>query len=537
MKRQVSARTSRGRWLGFLALLSAVWLVVRLALQAFGGTGSVVEVARAVEGAFRGLGSVGGLRLPARSSGSLIERENRLPGTSAWTIPDLRAASGIEGYADVVSAQASDRVRLYVSTRAAAFHVEAYRIGYYGGHGARLVWMSPWVPGEVQSGPSMDPITHMVEARWRPSLAFVVQPDWPPGDYLLKLVGQGGVQRYVPLTVRDDHSRAALVIQNAVTTWEAYNAWGGYSLYHGPGGPGDFPHRSRVASFDRPYAGDGAGDFLENEFPLVFFAESRGLDLTYWTDIDLHKQPDRLLSHRALVTLGHDEYWSATMRAGAEGARDRGVNLAFLGANAVFRRIRLEPSPLGADRREVNYKLAREDPLYGRDDAEVTSDWREPPLPRPESALTGVLYECNPVRADMRIVDPSAWVFDGTALRAGDRLAGVVGPEYDRVVPRKPTPSSVQVLSHSPLRCRSRSSFADMSYYVAGSGAGVFATGTNWWICQLTASCPNGPSGQPDPRILRITENVLRALARGPAGRRYPSRPNLARLGISSSSP
>ena len=172
MKRQRSARASRGRWLGLLALLSAVWLVARVAPQAFGGLGRLI-----------------------RSPASSIEQENRLPGTSAWTIPNLQAASGIEGYADVVSAQASDRVRLFVSTRAAAFHVEAYRIGYYGGHGARLVWRSRSVRGEVQAGPSIDPATHMVEARWHPSLAFVVEPDWTPGDYLLKLVGRGGRQR------------------------------------------------------------------------------------------------------------------------------------------------------------------------------------------------------------------------------------------------------------------------------------------------------------------------------------------------------
>jgi hypothetical protein len=500
---------SRGGWLVVLAVLSGVWLA-----------------SRAPSG-LRGLAS------PVTS----IERENRLPGTSSWTIPNLEATSGIEGYADAVSAQAGDRVRLFVSTRASTFHVEAYRMGYYGGRGARLVWTSGSVQGEAQPGPTVDPATHMVEAHWHPSLDVTVQPDWPPGDYLLKLVGQDGPQRYVPLTVRDDHSHAALVIQNAVTTWQAYNGWGGYSLYHGPRSAGDFVHRSRVASFDRPYADDGAGDFLQNELPLVSFAESLGLDVTYWTDVDLHEHPDRLLDHRALVSLGHDEYWSPAMRAGAENARDHGVNLAFLGANAVFRRIRFEPSPLGADRRQVNYKIGREDPLYGRDDTAVTSDWREPPLPQPESSLTGMLYECNPVRADMRIADPSAWVFEGTGLSTGDRLHGVVGPEYDRVFPGPPTPFSVEILSHSPLRCRGRASFSDMSYYAVRSGAGVFATGTNWWICQLNASCPNRSSSRPDPRVRQITENVLRAFGQGPAGRQHPSHPNVRRLKAARPSP
>ena len=203
---------------------------------------------------------------------------------------------------------------------------------------------------------------------------------WPPGDYLFKLVADGG-QRYMPLTVRDDASRAALVIQNDVTTWQAYNLWGGYDLYKGP--EGSAATRSRVVSYDRPYdpAGEGAGDFLGNEYPLVRLVEALGLDVTYWTDLDLHEHPERLLAHRALVSLGHDEYWSTRMRRGAEAARDHGVNLAFLGANAVFRHIRLQPSPLGPDREEVNYKpwSARDDPAWRTDPAQVTTDWREPP--------------------------------------------------------------------------------------------------------------------------------------------------------------
>src|SRR5438874_11200942 len=91
-----------------------------------------------------------------------------------------------------------------------------------------------------------------------------------------------------------------------------------------------------------------------------------------------------------------------------------GVNIALLGSNADYRHIRFESSPLGADRREVCYKVATEDPLYGIDDAEVTVNWRDPPIARPESALNGDFYQCHDVLADMVVVDPSSWVFAGT---------------------------------------------------------------------------------------------------------------------------
>src|SRR5207302_31796 len=137
--------------------------------------------------------------------------------------------------------------------------------------------------------------------------------------YLLKLVAASGQEQYVPLTVRDDTSRAAFVVQNSVTTWQAYNTWGGYSLYQGS--QGDFDQRARVVSFDRPYGiGDGSGDFLGNELPLVSLMESLGLDVTYWTDVDLHERANLLVNHKALLTLGHDEYWSRAMRDGAMAA-------------------------------------------------------------------------------------------------------------------------------------------------------------------------------------------------------------------------
>ncbi len=491
-------------------------------------------VARVLGGAARGRQTAAGPAGVAAGTGWIAE-ENRRAGTSAWRIRDLGAPHAIEGYADHVSARVGETVRLYVSTEAPWFHVEAYRMGWYGGRRGRLVWRSRRLPGRLQAAPGTDPTTNLVEAPWRPSLRVRVGPRWPPGAYLLKLVAVSGAGRYVPLTVADDASGAALVLMSAVTTWQAYNDWGGRNLYWGPGGPVDYPRRSRVASFDRPYrTGRGAADFLGNELPLISLAEREGLDVTYWTDVDLHRHPQWLARHRGLVSLGHDEYWSTAMRRGAERARGRGVNLAFLGANAVFRHIRLEPSPLGPDRHEVNYKTSvRADPVYSTDRGEVTSDWREPPLHQPESALLGQQYECNPARADGVVVEPGSWLLARTGLQAGSALPDLVGPEYDRVMVGAPTPRGVELLLHSPLRCRFHSSFSDVTWYTTASGAGVFDSGTSSWVCQLDQVCAAGRS---HPRtavaVRRITLNLLRGVAAGPAGLTHPSLPNLHRFDL-----
>ncbi len=454
--------------------------------------------------------------------------ENRLPGTQDWALTTSGKTHDIEGYADHVSAQRGDTVQLMVSTTAPSFHVEAYRMGFYGGLGGRLVWRSADVPGARQPDPVVTPVVNMVEARWPPALRVMIDNSWPPGAYLLKLVASTGPQRYVPLTVRDDSSHAAYVLQSSVATWQAYNLWGNFSLYLGgsPAHP-SLAQRARIVSFDRPYDHNGATEFIGNELPLVSLVESKGLDVTYWTDVDLHRAPELLLNHRALLTLGHDEYWSTAMRTGAQRARDQGVNLAFLGANAIFRHIRFEPSDLGPDRRVIDYKSATEDPTA--DANEKTVDWRAPPLNDPENSLIGQQYECNPVSADMVVFDPSSWLLNGTGLQAGSRLPRMVGTEYDRYVVSTAAPANVTVLAHSPVQCHGKPSYSDVTYYSAPSGAGVFATGTGWWVNSLNAPCPDGSCRHSDAAVT-ITWNLLEAFGAGPAGLAHPSTSNIGRL-------
>jgi hypothetical protein len=466
---------------------------------------------------------------PRGITSAWVKAENAKPGTAAWRLAKSAQNGEIEGYADHVSTEPGQPASLYVSTGAPTFHVEAYRLGYYQGLGGRMIWKSQELPGVRQAKPTVSDGANMVEARWRPSLAISSNAGWPEGDYVLKLVASTGWQQYVPLTVRNGDSTATYLMMNAVTTWQAYNLWGGYDLYEGVSGSGsDFVHRSRVVSFDRPYKyGAGAADFLTLEYPLVSLAESLGLDVTYVTSVDVDEHPALLQRHRAVLSPGHDEYYSANMRQGLIAARDRGVNLAFMGANAIFRHVRFAASKTGQDRLEICYKSAREDPLTGRDNADVTVDWRDAPTNMPESTITGDLYQCNPVKADMVVIAASDWVFSGTGLRNGEHLAGVVGSEYDRYDPAYPHPPNVDILTHSPLSCGGHFDYSDATYYSAASGAGVFASGTIGWIPDLQAGC--GSRRCPGPDLIRITQNLLAAFGVGPAGEAHPTAPNLAK--------
>lgn len=470
---------------------------------------------------------------PAEEPGWTVAAENDKPGTADWPIRDAATDHEIEAFADRTSVVSGHPVTLYVSTTSTGYVVRAYRMGWYHGDEAREVWVSAHQRGVHQLPARVDPKTHTATAPWQPSMQ-VPTDGFPPGDYLLRLDADSGKQWFVPLTIRAARApEHPVVIVNAVTTWQAYNNWGGYSLYHGKGGLSDYVDRARIVSFDRPYAeGAGSGDFLGNELPALALAEKLGLPLAYATSIDLDRDPTLLDGAAAVLSLGHDEYWSSAMRASVTSARDRGTNVAFLGANAIYRHIRFADGPLGPDRLIVDYKDAHEDPLYGVDDAQVTVNWRDPPLDDPETSLTGVTYQCNPVDYPLVVADASSWLFAGAAVHDGEQLPGLVGTEYDRVdLTRPQTPRPIEILFHSPLRCRGHADAQESAYYTTSSGAGVFDSGTSSWVCALDDICTQGRG---DPRaqqvIEAVTTNLFRAFAAGPAGQQHPAVDNVSRV-------
>ncbi len=455
--------------------------------------------------------------------------ENARPGDPGWWISSLGAPDAILGYAGQASVLPGEPVSLYVSTTSREFRVRAFRMGWYRGDLARKVWESGPVRGRRQRAARLDQPTSTVHADWGPSLT-VPTAGWPEGSYLLRLDAHSGAQRYVPLTVRSASTAGKVVIKNAVATWQAYTTWGGYDLYKGP--TGAYADRSLAVSLDRPYDLEGAFLFLVYERKLINLAERMGLPLAYLTSMDIATDPNALHGASALVSPGHDEYWTPQERQHVTAARDTGVNLAFLGANAMFRRIRLAPTALGPNRQVICYKTSyRQDPLYGRDNALVTNDFREPPDPHPESSVTGTLYEGYPAVADFVVGAPDAWMLAGTGVRQGDRFPALVGIEYDRVTPGYPVERPIQVLSHSPLVCNGVASFADSAYYTHAGGAGVFNVGTMRWVESFGPPLYHWGLNRASGRFTRrVTANVLRAFAEGPAAARHPARDNLARI-------
>jgi hypothetical protein len=479
---------------------------------------------------------------------SSVVAENKLPGTTAWEIPPHSGPDGIQGFASLGDPTVGTQVTLYVSTEATTFRVVAYRMGWYQGLGGRQVWESPLTTGRVQPGCPLTAGINMVSCdNWTASLTVPITAAFTPGDYLLKLEGNVGQQGYIPLTVWDPASHATYLIMNRTFTEEGWNAFGGYSYYQGEGpctlGSGPYPvcNRARVVSFDRPYdTGDGASDFLSNEYPLIRFCEEHGLDVSYATDVTVDEHPTLLLQHKTLLSLGHDESWSNNERQAALTAQAAGMNIVFFGAAALVRHVRLEPSLLGPDRQEVDYRDSSEDPLNGHGDPlQVTGNtWASPPTNWSEVGLVGELYSGYITKgsAPFVVADAASWAFKGTGLRNGSSIPGVIISDIDHVAPGPPTPADLQVLGHSPIGLEQvytnqgkwgLATYSDMTYYTDPTGgAGVLDTGDNNWINALTpcaASVPQCPSTE----IRKITGNILRLFGQGPTGAIAPATPNL----------
>lgn len=444
-----------------------------------------------------------------------IVRENALPGTSDWQIPGGEGATTqIQAYASATSVSPGQALSFYVSTQVegTSYSIGIFRLGWYKGQGGRLMLSQANSVGHAQgyydasdhhlvgcNSCRVDKQTGLVEGNWLPSYTLTVPSDWITGVYLAKFVDANGMQTYVPFDVRGN-AHSAYVAITSDTTYAAYNDWGGYSLYRAFGSR-EIDNRGVKVSFDRPYTqGNGSGFVLDFEANAIRWLERQGYDLSYISSVDLHEDPAQLLQHRAYLSLGHDEYWTKEMRYGVERARDAGVGLAFLGADAAYWQIRFEPDSAGIPNRTIvcykvltgNHDLAR-DPLYGKDNTRVTAQWRDPVLNRPENALIGIMYS-SLTDSQQRLgfpwqVNPLAKspLLDGTGLQPGQQYGcDLVGYEWDRIFNNGATPPGLQVLGVSQTMSKyNTADFSNTTYYIAPSGAMVFATGSIYWTTVL----------------------------------------------------
>ncbi|WP_276373754.1 N,N-dimethylformamidase beta subunit family domain-containing protein [Chryseolinea sp. H1M3-3] len=456
-----------------------------------------------------------------------IVRENKLEGTTSWLInvpekhcdyPDHQYCRRpeVEAFCSKASYQTGDTLHIFVSTNpAASYNIEIYRMGYYGGNGGRLMKSSETLQGKPQVVPTAGK-NNLVECKWDTAYSMAIPKEWVSGVYLGKLTTQNNDQSYVIFILKDQRD-ADVIFQCSDMTWQAYNRYPYWHSMYDEGQKAWVNTNGARISFDRPYSlyinalpmdfaplSNGSGEFLLWEFPLAFWLEKEGYDVTYISNTDTHADPNGLLRGKAFLSVGHDEYWTPTMVKNVSHARDEGVNLLFLCGNSVDGSVYLDKSWDGRPNRITGRLPERELP----DEEELMG-----------SSSYGVGY------GDIVWKSTHHWMFQGTNLKDGDVTKELVGWEYHGYPLKKDT--SLVVLGTCDIQ---PNKFANdnppahaVTIYTAAKGNFVFNAGTCFWNLPLSTppgfQTPVNNQGdlgkkvvnyvKDDPKIQRITKNLL----------------------------
>lgn len=477
--------------------------------------------------------------------------ENTLPGTpqEQWqvTAPD----DSIVGFTTDISTNLGGRVDFKVSTTASSFQVAIYRLGWYGGAGARRVATVNAATGSGQNQPACrTDSTGLYDCgTWRVSASWQVPTSAVSGLYyaVLRRNDTGG-ENEVFFVVRDDASHADLYFQTSDPTWQAYNIYGGNNLYSGTGPGAD--GAAFMVSYNRPLHGSGDENLPFNaEYPAIRFLERNGYDVTYAAGVDTDRFASHLLQHRVFLSVGHDEYWSGGQFAAVQAARAAGVHLAFLSGNEVFWKTRWQASIDGSAtpfRTLVCYKEtkfnAKIDPS-----PEWTGTWRDPRFGtsdghQAENTLIGQEFLVNGRRNDALTVSAAYGrmrLWRGTPLAtmpAGTTYTfaeGTLGYEWDSFTDNGLQPPGVARLSSTTVQIPEGAyilrNYGDdygpgtathsLTLYRDQSGGGlVFGAGTVQWAWGLDddhAFATDTPTA--DVRIQQATVNLLADMGVQPA--------------------
>ena len=495
-----------------------------------------------------GMAFSAGIDLPkamaAPTGDNRITEENAKPGTRDWQLTKPRTLHGninpnlingrcpwIEGYCSANSVRAGEKLQIMVSTNPASpFKLEIFRTGYYNGDGGRLVRTFNGLEGITQREPLIGE-NYVRECRWKPSVEFEIPDDWLSGVYLGKLTEETeGIQSYVIFIVRDDRP-CDLLFQCSDLTWSAYNRWPhDYSIYTTHPGMTSTSVPSGSVSFDRPYGlfthpvnrhrtSNGSGEYLPWEFPLSFWMEQHGYDVSYISNVDTHADPAGLMRTKGFISVGHDEYWSVEMYDNVMKARDEGVSLAFLSANAVLCVVPMLPSGDGTPNRTIRREgwFMPSDLERFKDQRRVSQKGFEAVLGRDGAQLMGNRTTPPVMGAgDWACALPDHWLFEGTGMKKGDSIKNIIGWEWHGA-PLMELPG-MQVVAEGPTSMTNGTNPGHFSatMYDGPKGNIVFSCATIWWANGL--SSPPGHKNPtrhgvtqlgPDERVQKITHNLF----------------------------
>jgi len=504
---------------------------------------------------------------PAMANDIVCENSKAGSDSSNWSVTGV-GDSSIQGFATDISVPQGGMIAFKIQTNAAAYTITIFRLGYYSGNGARQiasVTPSATLP-QAQPNCLTDASTLLYDCgNWAVSASWQVPSNATSGVYiaLLKRPDTGGVSQ-IPFIVRNDTSHSNILFQTSDETWQAYNSYGGHSVYGGAN-TFDLPNRSYKVSYNRPYLtrsfdSESVTYLFGTEYPMVRWLEANGYDITYFTGLDADRNGALILNHKAYLSVGHDEYWSGGQRTNVEAARNAGVNMAFFSGNEVFWKTRWENSIDGTHtpyRTLVVYKETLDGTSSGGvkdpdDPPTWTGTWRDPRLSppadggRPENALTGTLFMVNGPGTDndgsLKVKVPAAdgkmrfWRNTAVASQAPSGTyslpTGTLGYEWDEDMDNGSRPAGLFDLSTTTQTLTADllldygaiygagTATHHMTMYRAPSGALVFGAGTVQWAWGLDSNHDNPfdfTNPAPDVNMQQAVVNLFADMGVQPA--------------------
>ena len=443
----------------------------------------------------------------------------------------------IEGYSGQVSYSHGEELKLHTSTSGQQYGIQIKR------HGAKVetVFSKSGIRGAEHSIPE-NASSH--GCKWPVGFRMSIPANWKSGYYevLFRTEDRGGkfVHRnrrsaeggcYFILRAANPGENSKILLQFSVNTYNAYNNWGGSSLY---GFHGRAKLQGNRVSFHRP----PRTLFPNWEAPFVAWAENNGYELEYASNMDLELRPEILRNYRLVLSVGHDEYWSAPMRDNLEKFIADGGNAAFFSGNSVCWQVRWE----AGDHALTCWKQwFNQDPLYSQKDHRLLSTlWSHHLVKRPENELTGVGFlhggyhrshgQFMDGKGSYTVHRPDHWVFAGTNLKRKDEFGGkdtIVGYECDGCeiewrdglpfpTHKDGTPKSFTILATCPARWAPGDSLWYDKWpspdHSGNAVLGVYQNGGTVFTCGST-DWSHGLRGK-DPRVIQITKNVLDRLSK-----------------------
>jgi len=532
------------------SVATLVGLAIMVVVAGCGGGTSPPHARPESRGALTGSSVRGRYRWLVQTSGSppTIAVENRARGTRRWRLPGPPADVGglargtVAGYVAEPALAPGQTERIYVSASGAAqVRIAIYRMGWYHGTGGREVLVSQRLPARPQPPCTHRAATGLTECGWHPTLSFAIPSALPSGVYIAKLSAATGVSDCL-FVVRASRPQP-VVAQLPTSTYEAYNAWGGDSLYAG-GQPVKLTGSTQgiEVSYDRPYDSvTGAGQFFARDVAMVRFLERYAYPVSYTTSESVDQDPGQLTGHRAVIDFGHSEYWSARQAQAFTSAVHAGTSLLFFGSDTLAWRVRYAPASVAASQHgEPDHSIVAYKEFAARDPHRAD---RTGAFPDRGAALAGSAYRgC----ITPRLAQPGpptyryyawtpapalkpAWLFAGTTITAATRIPGIVGYELDQRT--SSTAPATTLVGGGVAPCMSQGHVepgeptpgpgddrADTTLTTTPSGAIVFDAGTLGWELGLEpvpSASPDAPRA-PDPRVVQMTRNLLaHVLGRG----------------------